>query len=182
MNAPIANGRAGPVNWDRWTVIVLKPDCVERDLVTPVLGRVAASVTVVATERVTVADWQIFVHYSDLMILRHRFAVDGVDVAQCLRDLYIGHEVVVALAYGPDDVTAWRVRQLLGDFDPSQAEPGTIRADFGTDSLPTARAQHRLVNNLIHTSDDPVAARRDFDTWFGRDCKHLLCIPEEKRA
>jgi hypothetical protein len=33
--APSANGDAELVNWDRWTVILLKPDCLERDLVTP---------------------------------------------------------------------------------------------------------------------------------------------------
>lgn len=181
MTTHPADERTERVDWDRWTVILLKPDCVRRDLITPVLDRVVAAVTLVTTERVTVADWQIFMHYWDLLLIQHRFAAEGVDVVQCLRDLYIGHQVAVALAYGPDHHTAGRVRRLLGDFDPSQAEPGTIRADFGTDSRTAARAEHRLVNNLIHTSDDSTAARRDFLTWFGGDRKHLLRIPQEDR-
>ncbi|WIX85735.1 nucleoside-diphosphate kinase [Amycolatopsis sp. DG1A-15b] len=154
------------VDWSRWTVVLLKPDCLERDLVDAVLERVSTEIALIVVERVTVADWQIFVHYWDLLAYRHRL---DVDVAACLRDRYVGHDVVVALGYSatPGVDTATRVRALLGDFDPSTAEPGTIRADLGNDSLAAARREHRLVDNLIHTSDDVTAAARDFHTWFG---------------
>ncbi|MFD8497702.1 nucleoside-diphosphate kinase [Amycolatopsis sp. NPDC059657] len=156
----------GQVDWSRWTVVLLKPDCLERDLVEAVLRRIGAEVTLVAVERVTVADWQIFIHYWDLFVYRHRL---DVDVAACLRHRYCGHEVVVALGYNPDTGidTATRVRALLGDFDPSTAQPGTIRADLGDDSLTAARREHRLVDNLVHSSDDIAAAARDFHIWFG---------------
>lgn len=157
---------SGHVDWSRWTVVLLKPDCLERDLVQAVLNRVTEEIALVAIERATVADWQIFIHYWDLLVFRHRL---DVDVAACLRDRYVGHEVVVALGYNGDTAidTATRVRALLGDFDPSTAQPGTIRADLGDDSLAAARRQHRLVDNLIHSSDDVAAAARDFHTWFG---------------
>ncbi|KAA9157950.1 nucleoside-diphosphate kinase [Amycolatopsis acidicola] len=163
------------VDWTRWTVVLLKPDCLERGLTDTVLARVAAAVDLVAIERVTVADWQIFTHYWGLFVHRHRL---DVDVAACLRGRYVGHEVVVALGRGRRGDTTGRVRSLLGHFDPSTARPGTIRADFGTDSLAVARRERRLIDNLIHSSDDPVAAWRDFHIWFGGDrATELLAVP-----
>lgn len=158
-------------------MVLLKPDCLRRGLVTAVLDRVQREVDIVAAEGTTVADWQIFTHYWDLLAFRHRL---DVDVAECLRRLYVGRRVVVALAVGECDDTAARLRALLGHFDPSAAEPGTIRADLGADSLVAARQEHRLVNNLVHTSDDPAAAWRDFHIWFGgHRAAHLLsAVPE----
>ena len=54
---------------------------------------------------------------------------------------------VVALAVtGPSAVTA--VRTLAGPTNPAKADPGTIRADFGTD----------VMANAVHASDSPEAA------------------------
>ncbi|SEP54091.1 nucleoside-diphosphate kinase [Amycolatopsis saalfeldensis] len=155
---------AAPVDWTQWTVVLLKPDCLERDLVNPVLDRVAAAVTLVVAERITVQDWQIFTHYWDLFVHRHRL---DVDVAGCLRHRYVGHQVVVALGHHAQGDAPARARALLGDFDPIVAKPGTIRADLGADSLAAARREHRLVDNLIHSSDDATAAWRDFHIWLG---------------
>ncbi|MFI9722003.1 nucleoside-diphosphate kinase [Streptomyces sp. NPDC052396] len=163
-------GVLGGVEWDRWSVVLLKPDCVRRGLTSQVLDRIATAAEIVHHQQVIVQDWQIFVHYWDLLVDRDWL---DVDVPECLRRTYIGRPVVVALAHGPHG-TPQRLRGLLGHFDPAQAEPGTIRADLGTDSLTAARAGRRLVENLVHTSDDPQAACRDFGTWFGADQHRLL--------
>jgi nucleoside-diphosphate kinase len=158
-------------DWDQLSVVLLKPDCVQRDMADRVLGRLSQVASIIVVEQVRVTDWQIFVHYNDLLINRDTFT--GIDIAECLRRSYAGHHAMIALARGPVG-TPRRLRALLGHFDPSQAEPGTIRADLGTDNLAKARAQDRLVDNLIHTSDDAQAARRDFGIWFGTSRRHLL--------
>lgn len=165
------------VDWTRFTVALLKPDCLRRDLVDAVLDRLRKAVDLVAVQRVTVADWQIFVHYWDLVVDRDWFSIDVVEV---LRHMYVGHDVVVALGRGPDHATAARVRQLLGHFDPSQADEGTIRGDLGIDSISQARAYGRLVENLVHTSDDPVATCRDFGVWFGANKHRLLDLSTDE--
>ena len=165
------------VDWARWSVVLLKPDCLRRGLTDQVLARLEPAARIVHRRRVVVADWQIHVHYWDLLVDRDLFEVD---VPGCLRATYVGQQVEVALAHG-EPGTPERLRDLLGHFDPSQAEPGTIRADLGTDSLTGARAQQRLVENLIHTSDHPRAARRDFGTWFGAGQHQLLEIKEDHR-
>ena len=57
---------------------------------------------------------------------------------------------VIALAVtGPDAVA--RVRALAGVTDPAKADPGTIRADFGTD----------VMVNAVHASDSLEAAEAE---------------------
>ncbi|MFF0742118.1 nucleoside-diphosphate kinase [Streptomyces sp. NPDC004111] len=161
------------IDWDRWSVILLKPDCVERGLVDKVLDRFAAvpDITVFARMDVVVEPWQVHVHYWDLLVDRDWYS--GRDMPTCLDEMYVGKTVTVALASGPEG-TPRTLRKLLGFFDPSQAGAGSIRGDLGVDSLDAALAEHRLVENLVHTSDNAEATRRDFGVWFGAARRNLL--------
>jgi nucleoside diphosphate kinase len=163
------------VNWERWSVILLKPDCVRRGLVEPVLERIAEAVDVSARQQLVVADWQIHVHYWDMLVGADWF---DRDIPACLRKQYIDRPVVVALAHGPAGVsTPKTVRDMLGHFDPSRAEADTIRGDLGNDSLAAAEAYGRLIDNLVHASDDATATCRDFGTWYGASQHRLLAEP-----
>jgi nucleoside diphosphate kinase len=170
-------GVLGGVDWSRWSVVLLKPDCVRRGLTDRVLDRLGAAARIVHRQQVVVEDWQVFVHYWDLLVDQDWL---DVDVPTCLRKAYVGRPVEVALAHGGPG-TAERLRALLGHFDPARAAPGTIRADLGADTLAAARAEQRLVENLVHTSDNAPAACRDFGTWFGANQHHLL-IPQHKEV
>ncbi|MFF0754379.1 nucleoside-diphosphate kinase [Streptomyces sp. NPDC004267] len=166
-------GRPLPVSdFDHVSVVLCKPDAVERGLVDDVLERIAATGAKVTNRQfVTVLPWQIHVHYWDLLVDADWFPER--DIPACLDAEYAGRQVAVALAHGEPGLHA-RLRDLLGHFDPTRAAPGTIRGDLGKDSLAAAAAEKRLVRNLVHTSDDPDAARRDFGTWFGADRRRLL--------
>ncbi|MFJ8133351.1 nucleoside-diphosphate kinase [Streptomyces hydrogenans] len=166
-------GRPAPISdFENISVVLCKPDAVERGLVDDVLERIAAAGAVVTNrQQVTVQRWQINVHYWDLLVDADWFP--DRDIPACLEAEYAGRQVVVALAHGAAGLHS-RLRDLLGHFDPPHAAPGTIRGDLGTDSLPAAAAQKRLVRNLVHTSDDPHAARRDFGTWYGARRSGLL--------
>lgn len=177
LRPPTVGGVLAGIDWDRWSVILLKPDCLRRGLVDEVLERIAAVVPVTAPMDVTVADWQIHVHYWDLLVGADWF---DRDIPTCLRRAYVDQQVAVALAHGPAGSSTPRiVRKQLGHFDPSQAAPGTIRGDLGDDSLATAEAEGRLVENLIHSSDDAAATCRDFGTWYGANRHHLLAPPHD---
>lgn len=174
------SGRPGSVladvDWHRYTVIVLKPDCLARGLVGPVLSWLESEVEIVTTDTVTVLDAQIFAHYADIIADRDWFTVD---VIEELRRIYIGNQVVIALGRGATSDTASRVRALLGHYDPTQADPNTIRGHFGVDSLERSRAEGRLIENLIHTSD-PDSTARDFGIWFGANRHDLLTGHQEE--
>jgi nucleoside-diphosphate kinase len=161
----------GGVEWSRFSVVMLKPDCLRRGLADDVLARVAAEGEIIARDTVTVQDWQIYVHYADLLVDADWFKVD---VADYLRRFYVGQEVVIALLRGSDTTTPARIRGLLGHYDPQRAAAGTIRGDLGTDSQEKSRAENRLIENLIHSSDDDATVCRDFGTWFGANRYELL--------
>jgi nucleoside-diphosphate kinase len=160
------------VDWQFWTVILLKPDCLTRDLLSPVLAMVEQHLTVSHVTKVFPTEAQIFAHYADML---PRSAELGRDVAAELRRIYIGHQAAVALGYGPD--AAPRLRALLGPTDPAAAGTDTIRGRHAADSLAKATAEGRLIDNLIHTSDSAEVVPTDFDTWYGFDQRHLLHAP-----
>lgn len=161
----------GGVDWDRYSVVLLKPDCLQRGLADDVLDRIAAAGEIIARDTVTVREWQIHVHYSDLLVDADWFRVD---IPGYLRRFYVGREVGIALVRGESTGTPARVRRLLGHYDPQRAAAGTIRGDLGTDSQEKSRAENRLIENLVHASEDTAAVRREFGTWFGADRYELV--------
>jgi nucleoside-diphosphate kinase len=169
-SAPTAPG----TGWAWWTVILLKPDCLARNLADPVLDMVSEHVRVTTRRTLYPTSEQVFIHYADILPLSAEF---GVDVAAELRRIYLGHPVTVALGYGPD--AAARLREVLGPTDPSEAGPATIRGRFGTDTLCKARSEGRLIDNLIHTSDHAGVVARDLVLWFGSGATALLTPPPE---
>lgn len=162
---------AADVDWTRWTVVLLKPDCVARGLVEPVLVWVGTEVTLVDQRILTPTEDQVFAHYQDLLTTR-RAQFTWVDVAADLRRIYVGNPVSIALGHACN--AAPRLRDLLGHYDPTQAGQLTIRGRFGHDSLRQAMAERRLIDNLIHSSDDPAGAEREFGIWYGPHHRHLL--------
>lgn len=164
-------------DFDRCSVVLCKPDAVQRGLVDAVLERIVDAGATIATRRdVTVQSWQAHVHYWDLLVDADWFPER--DIPACLDDAYADKCVTVALAHGEPGIHA-RLRHLIGHFDPIRAAVGTIRGDLGNDSLERALGEKRLVHNLVHTSDDAAAARRDFGTWFGAARRLLLTAPPQ---
>jgi len=161
------------VDWGRWTVILLKPDCLARNLLSPVLAMVEQHLYVLHVTEVFPTEEQIFAHYADML---PRSAELGRDVAAELRRIYVGHKAAVALGYG--DNAASRLRALLGPTDPAAAGPDTIRGRYAADSLAQATAEGRLIDNLIHSSDSSNVVSADFDIWFGHHKRHLLRAPD----
>lgn len=174
--APGGPGSPDP-DWSWWTVILLKPDALARRLSGPILAMVGQHVRVTEVRVLQPTIEQVFGHYADLLPLSDEL---GVDVAAELRRIYIGREVAVALGYGPD--AARRLRAVLGHRDPAVAGPGTIRGHFGTDSLGLARSEGRLIDNLIHSSDDTRAVPADLARWFGSGGVALLRPPPDSGA
>lgn len=160
---------SGDVDWGRWTVILLKPDCVERGLVEDVLEALREDVRIVARQEVTVTEPQIMRHYADLVEDPDLFTIDA---RAELRRIFVGRQVVVALAEG--EKAAATVRRRLGHSDPAKADPATIRGRFGIDSFAKARLEGRLADSVIHSSDSPEDAEKEFDIWFGPAHRSLL--------
>jgi nucleoside-diphosphate kinase len=129
------------------TLIILKPDAVDRGLVAEILGRFerrglkfAAADLRIITEKVArehYAEHQERPFYDELVSFITR------------------SPSFVAVLEGPDET--WRiVRTMMGTTNPIESDPGTIRGDLGTE----------LAENLIHGSDGPEAAVREIALFF----------------
>ncbi len=80
---------------------------------------------------------------------------------------YLTHGPVLAMVLeGPDAVNV--VRKIVGDTIPSKALPGTIRGDFGIDSIEQANKQKRPLYNLVHASGEVTEAESEIILWFGK--------------
>ncbi len=128
------------------TLIIFKPDCVQRRLVGTILARFEAKGLRLAALKLMQVDRALAErHYAEH---KERPFFGG------LIDFLTGGPVVVGVLEGPDAVAV--VRKMLGKTNGAEAEPGTVRGDFSISRQ----------NNLIHGSDSPESAAREIALWF----------------
>ncbi|MBX4211907.1 nucleoside-diphosphate kinase [Candidatus Pacearchaeota archaeon] len=73
--------------------------------------------------------------------------------------------VIAAVIEGPHAIEI--VRKMIGNTEPKQASPGTIRGDFAMrESYEVANTKQRVLRNLAHASDSPETANREISLWF----------------
>jgi nucleoside-diphosphate kinase len=129
------------------TLVICKPDAVERGLVGEIIGRLECKgLTLVAVEHRRVTEALARVHYQE-----H----EGKPFLPDLVAFITRSPVVAMVVEGPED-TYKMVRTLMGATNPVDAAPGTIRGDLATE----------MSENLIHGSDSPGAAAREIELFF----------------
>lgn len=173
------------------TLVLIKPDGVQRGLVGEILARFERlGLTIEELEMTRPSRQLADDHYpSDSAWLASvgektlsDFEGQGFDAAELLgtSDAFaIGSEIkarlteyltsgnVVAVVFSGNRAVEV-VRKIVGATIPTQAAPGTIRGDFGNDSPDVAQAEGRPVRNMIHASGNPVEAEAEIRLWFGR--------------
>ncbi|MEM4260061.1 MAG: nucleoside-diphosphate kinase [Candidatus Woesearchaeota archaeon] len=65
------------------------------------------------------------------------------------------------------------VRKLVGDTNPHTSPPGTIRGDYTIDSYELADKSSRSIQNLIHASSSKAEAEREIKVWFKDEDLHV---------
>ena len=63
-------------------------------------------------------------------------------------------------------------RKLAGATEPRKAEPSTIRGSLSVDTYGAADAGKRPIRNIVHVSENSVAAEREIDVWFSKSELH----------
>jgi nucleoside-diphosphate kinase len=130
------------------TLIIVKPDGVQRGLVGPILGRLEGrGLKLVGLKLLQVPRDLAERHYAE-----HQ----GKGFYEGLLGYITSAPVVVGCLEGPNAVQV--VRNTVGATNPVNAAPGTIRADYALE----------IGRNLIHASDAPATAERELALWFGQ--------------
>jgi nucleoside-diphosphate kinase len=129
------------------TLVLCKPDAVERGLVGEIVGRLERrGLRIVALELRTLDDDLAGRHYEE-----HREKPFFNDLVT-----FITRSPLVAMVVeGPEDT--WQVvRTMMGATNPLNADPGTIRGDLALETQ----------ENLVHGSDGPESAAREITLFF----------------
>lgn len=128
------------------TLILFKPDCVQKHLIGEVLKRFESEgFSVRGLKMMTLSDAVLREHYAHV--------ADKPFFPEIVK--FMQSSPVVALALEGDNIIA-RVRDLLGPTDSTAAPKGTIRGDFG---------ESKMVN-MCHASDSPEAAAAEVKRFF----------------
>jgi nucleoside-diphosphate kinase len=129
------------------TLVLLKPDTVERKLVGEVISRLEAKdLDIVAMDLRTLG--------ADILA-RHYEEHAGKDFYVDLVAFMSRGPVVAMVVEGPEDT--WEVvRAMMGATNPRTAAPGTIRGDLGI----------LFTENLVHGSDSLASAEREIGIFF----------------
>lgn len=129
------------------TLVICKPDAVERGLVGEIVGRLERKgLTLVAAELRQIDAETAGRHYEE-----HQ----GKPFYDDLVAFITRAPAMFLVVEGPEDT--WKVvRTLMGTTNPREAAPGTIRGDLAT----------LLSENVVHGSDSTASARRELKLFF----------------
>ena len=128
------------------TVVLLKPDCVQKGLMGEVLKRFEAQgFRVVGCKMMQLDDAILKDHYAHLVELPFFPEILG----------FMQSSPIMALALEGEGIIQ-KVRDFIGPTDSTKAEKGTVRGDLGEDKM----------RNVIHASDSSESAQAELSRFF----------------
>ncbi len=128
------------------TLILVKPDAMERNLGGAILARLeAAGLKITALK---------MLHVDEALANKHYAVHVGKPFFKDLIEYITSYPIIAAVFEGKNAVDV--ARKTMGATDPKKAEPGTIRRDFGLD----------IQRNSVHGSDSPENAEIEISLYF----------------
>ncbi|HHE47946.1 MAG TPA: nucleoside-diphosphate kinase [Candidatus Acetothermia bacterium] len=131
------------------TLVLLKPDAVQRRLVGRIISRFEdKGLKIVGMKLMQVTQELAERHYAE-----HREKPFFSELVSFITS----SPIVAMVVEGPGAIS--EVRRLMGKTDPREAAPGTIRGDYGLS----------ITQNLVHGSDSPESAAREIPIFFSEE-------------
>jgi len=166
------------------TLVIIKPDGVQRSLIGEIIGRFERTgLKFTAFKFFVPEEKKCWEHYNkDEEWFKEKgeriindFKKNGVEIKK--EAIEYGKDIVKQLVYimtsGPvlamvieGNKAVGVVKKLVGTTEPLTSDPGTIRGDLTVDSYDVAGMDGRAVRNLIHCSDSVEEAEREIALWF----------------
>lgn len=144
------------------TLIILKPDTVQRGLVGEIVMRFEkAGLKIVASKMLQPSYDHFYHHYETIGKMVSRRGQKAFDVT--LKMMQDG-PVIAFVLEGVEAVSL--VRKMVGTTEPKSALPGTIRGDYAHVSFSHADSQDLGIANITHASGDPSEAVQEIAHWF----------------
>ena len=137
------------------TLVIIKPDAVQRGLIGEIIIRLERRGLRIAGMKL--------LQVSDELARKHYAVHEGKPFFPGLIKFITSGPVVIMALEGKDAIAI--TRSTMGATVPGKAAPGTIRADFAMD----------IGFNLVHGSDGPETAAQELALWF--NANELVSYP-----
>lgn len=166
------------------SLVLLKPDTVQRSLVGEVIKRFEQTgLKIVSMKMIVPTEAQLLVHYNkddswyerkgkgiveELTTQGQEITKEpieyGKDIIRTIVRYMTAAPVVAMILEGNKAVAV--VTKIVGTTEPSTSDVGTIRGDYTVDSYSHSTFENRAVRNLVHQSESPEEAEREIAIWF----------------
>lgn len=144
------------------TLVIFKPDAIQRGIVGEILTRFErVGLKVVGMKMVTPTREQFFEHYETIGKVKTR---RGEDTLNVVLDFMLEGPVIATVFEGVEAISV--ARKLIGSTEPKSAPIGTIRGDYSHISYGRADSKKSAVPNLIHASESREDAEKEINHWF----------------
>ncbi len=131
------------------SLVLIKPDAMQRGLAGAIISRLEGQgLKLVALK---------MLHLDKALATRHYAIHAGKPFFEGLIS-YITSTPIIAIVFEGEGAVEI-IRKTMGATDPAKAEPGTIRADFGSD----------IQRNVVHGSDSVETAEEEIKLFFTED-------------
>jgi nucleoside-diphosphate kinase len=147
------------------TLIIFKPDAVQRGIVGEILSRFEkAGFKIVGTKMLKPDYDHYYKHYEDIgkMISRR-----GQKVFDITLEMMNEGPVIAVVLEGIE--AAAMVRKMVGTTEPKAALPGTIRGDYSHMGFSYADSEEIGIPNILHASGDAEEAKAEIAHWFSEN-------------
>ena len=158
------------------TLILFKPDAVQRGIVGEILTRFErVGLKIVGTKMIFPNKEHYHKHYEGIGKMVTRRGEKAFDMAL----EFMTQGPVIAMVFeGVEAVEL--VRKLVGGTEPKSALPGTIRGDYSHMSFGYADERNVGIPNLIHASGSIEEAKQEIEHWFSNYEIYDYSSPSEK--
>ena len=147
------------------TMILFKPDALQRGLVGEILTRFErVGLRIVGTKMLAPDTQHYYKHYEEIGTLKTRA---GNKIFDITLEMMNAGPVIAMVFEGVESVAL--VRKMVGATEPKSSAPGTIRGDYSHMSYGYADDEEKGIPNLIHASGDPEEAVKEIAHWFTDD-------------
>jgi nucleoside-diphosphate kinase len=161
------------------TLVILKPDAVQRGLVGEIIGRFEkVGLKIIGLKMVFPDEGHYHHHYETIGKIASRRSEE---IYKRNAEFMMMGPVVAVVVEGVEAIN--QVRKMAGDTEPKSAAPGTIRGDF-------AHLSYNHVNNksfkglanVIHASADENDAKQEIEHWFKQDELYSYQLAHEQHT
>ncbi len=166
------------------TLVLLKPDAIQRSLVGEILKRIERTgLKFVGFKFLIAPKDELVRHYNKdekwFMEKGNRVMADrtlhglpvekdamayGKEIIDLIVNFMTAGPILAVVIEGNESVAV--VKKLVGATEPKTSDVGTIRGDYTIDSYDHSSVQNRAVRNLVHCSESPEEAAREIAVWF----------------